>query len=41
LGGKKPMRRDVVAPTGYLRAGDRVVCEIERIGKLENNVVAA
>jgi len=41
LGGKKPMRKDVVAPAGYLRAGDRVVCEIERIGKLENNVVAA
>jgi 2-keto-4-pentenoate hydratase/2-oxohepta-3-ene-1,7-dioic acid hydratase in catechol pathway len=41
LGGKKPMRRDVVAPTGYLRAGDVVVCEIERIGRLENKVVAA
>lgn len=41
LGGKKPMRKDVVAPKGYLLAGDVVVCEIERIGKLENNVVAA
>ena len=40
-GGKKPMRKYVVAPTGYLRVGERVVCEIERIGKLENNVVAA
>lgn len=41
LGGKKPMRKDVIAPTGYLKAGDRVVCEIERIGKLENHVIAA
>jgi len=41
LGGKKPMRRDVVAPRGYLQAGDEVVCEIERIGRLRNRVVAA
>lgn len=41
LGGKKPMRKDVVAPQGYLQAGDVVVCEIERIGKLENRVAAA
>jgi 2-keto-4-pentenoate hydratase/2-oxohepta-3-ene-1,7-dioic acid hydratase in catechol pathway len=41
LGGKKPMRKDVVAPTGYLQAGDEVVCEIERIGRLRNRVVAA
>lgn len=41
LGGKKPMRKDVVAPAGYLRAGDVVVCEIERIGRLENTVAAA
>ncbi len=40
LGGKKPMRRDVVAPQGYLRAGDEVVCEIERIGRLRNRVAA-
>ena len=40
LGGKKPMRRDVVAPKGYLQAGDIVVCEIERIGRLQNHVVA-
>jgi len=41
LGGKKPMRRDVVAPKGYLQAGDVVVCEIERIGRLQNPVVAS
>ena len=41
LGGKKPMRKDVIAPTGYLRAGDTVVCEIEKIGRLENRVAAA
>jgi 2-keto-4-pentenoate hydratase/2-oxohepta-3-ene-1,7-dioic acid hydratase in catechol pathway len=41
LGGKKPMRKDVVAPKGYLRPGDEVVCEIERIGQLRNPVVAA
>lgn len=41
LGGKKPMRRDVIAPRGYLNAGDVVVCEIEGIGRLENRVVSA
>ncbi|MBI2295549.1 MAG: fumarylacetoacetate hydrolase family protein [Betaproteobacteria bacterium] len=41
LGGKKPMRKDVVAPRGYLQAGDEVVCEIEHIGRLRNRVVAA
>lgn len=41
LGGKKPMRKDVVAPKGYLQAGDVVICEIERIGRLENRVKAA
>jgi len=41
LGGKKPMRKDVVAPKGYLQPGDSVVCEIEGIGQLENRVVAA
>lgn len=41
LGGKKPMRRDVVAPQGYLQAGDEVVCEIKRIGRLRNRVLAA
>jgi 2-keto-4-pentenoate hydratase/2-oxohepta-3-ene-1,7-dioic acid hydratase in catechol pathway len=41
LGGKKPMRRDVVAPAGYLRPGDSVTCTIEGIGELTNRVVAA
>jgi 2-keto-4-pentenoate hydratase/2-oxohepta-3-ene-1,7-dioic acid hydratase in catechol pathway len=41
LGGKKPMRKDVVAPTGYLQPGDEVICEIEGIGALRNKVVAA
>lgn len=41
LGGKKPMRKDVVAPKGYLQPGDTVVCEIEGIGQLENRVVVA
>ncbi len=41
LGGRKPMRRDVVAPTGYLQPGDTVVCAIEGIGELRNPVVAA
>ncbi|HWI15568.1 MAG TPA: fumarylacetoacetate hydrolase family protein, partial [Burkholderiales bacterium] len=41
LGGKKPMRKDVAAAGGYLQAGDEVVCEIERIGRLRNRVVAA
>jgi 2-keto-4-pentenoate hydratase/2-oxohepta-3-ene-1,7-dioic acid hydratase in catechol pathway len=41
LGGKKPMRKDVVAPKGYLQPGDEVICEIEGIGALRNKVVAA
>jgi 2-keto-4-pentenoate hydratase/2-oxohepta-3-ene-1,7-dioic acid hydratase in catechol pathway len=41
LGGKKPMRRDVVAPAGYLRSGDSVTCAIEGIGELTNRVIAA
>ncbi len=41
LGGKKPMRKDVTPAGSYLRAGDEVVCEIERIGRLGNRVVAA
>jgi 2-keto-4-pentenoate hydratase/2-oxohepta-3-ene-1,7-dioic acid hydratase in catechol pathway len=41
LGGKKPMRRDVVTPSGYLKPGDEVVCEIETVGALRNRVVAA
>lgn len=41
LGGKKPMRKDIVAPKGYLQPGDEVVCEIELIGQLRNCVAAA
>ncbi len=41
LGGKKPMRKDVVTATGYLQQGDEVVCEIEGVGRLVNRVVAA
>lgn len=40
LGGKKPMRKDVVTASGYLRPGDEVVCEIEGVGRLVNRVVA-
>lgn len=40
LGGKKPMRKDVVTAGGYLQPGDEVVCEIERVGRLVNRVVA-
>jgi len=41
LGGKKPMRKDVVTAKGYLKAGDEVVCEIDGVGRLRNRVVAA
>jgi 2-keto-4-pentenoate hydratase/2-oxohepta-3-ene-1,7-dioic acid hydratase in catechol pathway len=41
LGGKKPMRRDTVAPRGYMQPGDVVTCEIQGIGRLANRVVAA
>lgn len=41
LGGKKPMRKDTVAPKGYLQAGDVVTCEIEGIGRLSNRIAAA
>ena len=40
LGGKKPMRKDVMAAKGYLQAGDEVVCSIEGLGELRNKVVA-
>jgi len=40
LGGRKPMRKDVVTATGYLQPGDEVVCEIEGVGRLVNRVVA-
>lgn len=41
LGGKKPMRRDVVTAKGYLQPGDEVTCEIGGVGRLTNKVVAA
>jgi 2-keto-4-pentenoate hydratase/2-oxohepta-3-ene-1,7-dioic acid hydratase in catechol pathway len=41
LGGRKPMRKDVVTASGYLQPGDEVVCEIEGVGRLVNRVVAA
>lgn len=41
LGGKKPMRKDVVTAKGYLQPGDEVICEIEGVGRLVNRVVAA
>lgn len=40
LGGRKPMRKDVVTAAGYLQPGDEVVCEIEGVGRLTNRVVA-
>lgn len=41
LGGKKPMRRDTVAPRGYMQPGDVVTCEIQGIGRLTNRIAAA
>jgi 2-keto-4-pentenoate hydratase/2-oxohepta-3-ene-1,7-dioic acid hydratase in catechol pathway len=41
LGGRKPMRSDIVAPQRYLEPGDEIVCEIELIGSLRNRVAAA
>jgi 2-keto-4-pentenoate hydratase/2-oxohepta-3-ene-1,7-dioic acid hydratase in catechol pathway len=41
LGGKKPMRTDVVGTWSYLQPGDVVTCEIEGLGRLVNRVVAA
>ncbi len=41
LGGKKPMRKDVVTAKGYMQPGDEVVCEIEGVGRLMNRIVAA
>lgn len=41
LGGKKPMRKDVVTAKGYLQPGDEVACEIEGVGRLVNRIVAA
>lgn len=39
LGGKAPERGDVVKASGYLKAGDTVFCEIERIGVLQNRII--
>lgn len=41
LGGRPYERSDIARPTGYLRPGDVVCCEIERIGVLRNRVVLA
>jgi 2-keto-4-pentenoate hydratase/2-oxohepta-3-ene-1,7-dioic acid hydratase in catechol pathway len=41
LGGRAAARSDVVAPSGYLKPGDTVRCQIEGIGTLENAVIAA
>lgn len=41
LGGRKPMRKDVVTAKGYLQPGDKVICEIKGVGRLVNKVVAA
>jgi 2-keto-4-pentenoate hydratase/2-oxohepta-3-ene-1,7-dioic acid hydratase in catechol pathway len=40
LGGKPYTRGDIVRAKGYLQVGDVVRCEVERIGMLENRVVA-
>ena len=41
LGGRDTGRDDVARAGGYLKPGDRVICEIEGIGQLENPVAAA
>lgn len=41
LGGKRPMRLCATASAGCVQPGDEVLCEIERIGRLRNRVVAA
>jgi 2-keto-4-pentenoate hydratase/2-oxohepta-3-ene-1,7-dioic acid hydratase in catechol pathway len=38
LGGKWSGTDGMVPATGYLKDGDRIVCEIDRIGRLENTV---
>lgn len=38
LGGKWSGTDGMVPATGYLKDGDRIVCEIDRIGRLENKV---
>ena len=39
LGGRAYERPDLVRASGYLQAGDRVVCRIETIGELYNQIV--
>ncbi len=39
LGGRPYDRPDLVRASGYLQAGDEVVCRIEKIGELHNQVV--
>ncbi len=39
LGGRPYERPDLVRDSGYLQAGDQVVCRIETIGELHNQVV--
>jgi 2-keto-4-pentenoate hydratase/2-oxohepta-3-ene-1,7-dioic acid hydratase in catechol pathway len=41
LGGRPYEREDLVRASGYLQAGDKVVCRIETIGELHNQVVRA
>jgi 2-keto-4-pentenoate hydratase/2-oxohepta-3-ene-1,7-dioic acid hydratase in catechol pathway len=38
LGGKWSGTDGMVPASGYLKDGDRIVCEIDRIGRLENTV---
>lgn len=39
LGGRAYERPDLVRASGYLQAGDQVVCRIETIGELHNQIV--
>ena len=39
LGGRPYERPDLVRASGYLQAGDQVVCRIETIGELRNQIV--
>ena len=41
LGGRPYERPDLVRASGYLQAGDQVVCRIETIGKLQNQIVTS
>ncbi|MBT5038702.1 MAG: hypothetical protein HOM52_09340, partial [Rhodospirillaceae bacterium] len=39
LGGRPYERPDLVRASGYLQAGDQVICRIETIGELQNQIV--